>query len=164
MKAGQRPMPTQLKLLRGNPGKQKINGDEPQPDLTIDVPDPPSFITGYAADEWWIVATELHRMRLLSKIDVQVLGAYCYSYGQWRKAAEALARMEANDPLMSGLIIKTKYGDAAVNPLSAVARKHLGDMVRYAAEFGMSPAGRTRITVGNNADNSQSKFAGLLAG
>jgi P27 family predicted phage terminase small subunit len=164
MKRGQRPIPTHLKLLRGNPGKQKINTDEPQPELTDDVPNPPAFVSGFAADEWWIVATELHRMRLLSKIDIQVLAAYCYSYGQWRKAAEALAKMEANDPMMSGLIIKTKYGDAAVNPLSSVARKHLADMVRYAAEFGMSPCARTRISAGPNGDNPQSKFAGLLAG
>ena len=164
MKAGQRPIPTRLKLLRGNPGKQKIDHDEPQPELTSDVPEPPAFVTGYAADEWWTIATELHRMRLLSKIDVQVLAAYCYSYGQWRKAAEALARMEANDPLMSGLIIKTKYGDAAVNQLSSLARKHLADMVRYAAEFGMSPCARTRISGKLEGDHSQSKFAGLLAG
>jgi P27 family predicted phage terminase small subunit len=164
MKAGQRPIPTHLKILRGNPGKQKINSDEPQPELTAEVPNPPAFVSGYAADEWWIVATELHRMGLLSKIDIPLLAAYCYSFGQWRKAAEALAKMEANDPIMSGLIIKTKYGDAAVNPLSSIARKHAGDMVRFAAEFGLSPAGRTRISVGQSGDNPQSKFAGLLAG
>jgi hypothetical protein len=62
MKAGQRPMPTQLKLLRGNPGKQRLPNNEPQPEQDIDVPDPPPFITGYAADEWWTVATQLHRL------------------------------------------------------------------------------------------------------
>ena len=41
MKAGQRPMPTALKLLRGNPGKQRLPANEPQPEQTIEVPDPP---------------------------------------------------------------------------------------------------------------------------
>jgi hypothetical protein len=59
MKAGQRPTPTALKLLRGNPGKQRLPANEPQPDQTIEVPDPPPFISGYAADEWWTVGTEL---------------------------------------------------------------------------------------------------------
>jgi hypothetical protein len=36
-------------------------------------------------------------------------------------------------------------------------------MVRYAAEFGMTPAARTHISAAGS-DNSQSKFAGLLAG
>lgn len=163
MKAGQRPMPTQLKLLRGNPGKQRMN-DEPQPDSEIDVPKPPDFISGYAADEWWRTGTELFRLGLLTKVDVPALAAYCSAYGHWRQAEESLARMAANDPLMHGKIIKTKYGDAAVNPLVSIARKHAGDMVRYAAEFGLTPAARTRISAGNSGDNSQSKFAGLIAG
>jgi P27 family predicted phage terminase small subunit len=163
MKTGKRPLPTHLKLLRGNPGQRKLH-DEPQPEQDIDVPEPPPFITGYAADEWWIVAVELHRLGLLTKVDVAPLAAYCHAYGQWRLAAEALAKMAANDPTMHGLIIKTKYGDAAQNPLVSIARKHAGDMVRYASEFGLSPAARTRISAGNPGDQSQRKFAGLIAG
>ena len=163
MKRGQRPMPTALKLLRGNPGKQRLPANEPQPEQTIEVPDPPPFITGYAADEWWTVGTELHRLGLLTKVDCAPLAAYCYAYGQWRLAAESLARMAANDRIMNGQIIKTKYGDAAVNPLLSIARKHAGDMVRFAAEFGLTPAARTHISAGTS-DTSQSKFAGLLAG
>ena len=163
MKRGQRPMPTALKLLRGNPGKQRLPANEPQPEQGIEVPDPPPFITGYAADEWWTVATQLHRLGLLTKVDCAPLAAYCYAYGQWRMAAESLARMAANDRIMNGQIIKTKYGDAAVNPLLSIARKHAGDMVRYAAEFGLTPAARTHISAGTS-DTSQSKFAGLLAG
>ncbi|BBZ93106.1 phage terminase small subunit P27 family [Bradyrhizobium diazoefficiens] len=160
---GRRPLPTHLKLLRGNPGQRKLP-NEPQPEQLPDVPEPPPFITGYAADEWWITGTELHRMGLLTKIDCATLAAYCHAYGQWRMAAEALARMAANDPVMNGQIIKTKYGDAAANPLVNIARKHAGDMVRYAAEFGLTPAARSRISATNPADSSQSKFAGLIAG
>ena len=79
-------------------------------------------------------------------------------------AAESLAKMQANDPLMNGMIIKTKYGDAAMNPLVSIVRKHAGDVVRYAAEFGLTPAARSRISAGIHGDNSQSKFAGLIAG
>jgi P27 family predicted phage terminase small subunit len=163
MKAGQRPIPTHLKLLRGNPGKQRLH-DEPQPEQLPDVPNPPPFVTGYAADEWWITATELHRLGLLTKVDIPALAAYCHAFGQWRMAAESLAKMQANDPVMNGMIIKTKYGDAAMNPLVSIVRKHAGDVVRYAAEFGLTPAARSRISAGIHGDNSQSKFAGLLAG
>lgn len=79
-------------------------------------------------------------------------------------AAESLAKMQANDPIMNGMIIKTKYGDAAMNPLVTIVRKHAGDVVRYAAEFGLTPAARSRISAGIHGDNSQNKFAGLLAG
>jgi P27 family predicted phage terminase small subunit len=164
MKRGRRPIPTHLKLLRGNPGRRPLRDDEPQPEQSIDVPEPPPFITGYAADEWWIVAVELHRLGLLSKIDLPPLAAYCHSYGQWRMAVEALARMAANDPVMNGMIIKSKYGDAVQNPLVSIARRHAGDMVRYATEFGLTPAARSRIAAGVTSDGAPGKFAGLLAG
>jgi P27 family predicted phage terminase small subunit len=160
---GRRPLPTHLKLLRGNPGQRKLH-DEPQPEQAIDVPDPPPFIIGYAADEWWITAKELHRLGLLTKVDIPALAAYCHAFGQWRMAAESLAKMQANDPIMNGMIIKTKYGDAAMNPLVSIVRKHAGDVVRYASEFGLTPAARSRISAGIHGDNSQGKFAGLLAG
>jgi P27 family predicted phage terminase small subunit len=164
MTRGPRPIPTHLKLLRGNTGKRPLNKDEPQPEPFTDVPDPPSFVTGYAADEWWRTATELHRLGLLTKVDVPALAAYCYAFGQWKMAAESLHRMQSGDPVMNGMIIKSKYGDAIVNPLVSIVRKHAADVVRYAAEFGLTPAARSRISAGIHGDNSQSKFAGLLAG
>jgi phage terminase small subunit len=97
------PVPFPLKVLRGNPGKRPMR-PEPQPEIAADVPEPPSFITGYAADEWWKTAPELHRLGLLTRIDVPALAAYCHAFGQWRMAAESLAKMQANDPIMNGMI------------------------------------------------------------
>jgi phage terminase small subunit len=39
---------------------------EPQLEIAADVPEPPAFITGYAADEWWRTAPELHRLGSLT--------------------------------------------------------------------------------------------------
>ena len=162
MKSGPRPVPTQLKLLRGNPGKERLRCDQLRPEQSIDVPDPPAHITGYAADEWWTVATELHRLGVLTKVDCAPLAAYCYAYGQWRDAAEALASM-GSEPVR-GLVVRTGNGGPTENPLIYTARKAAADMMRYAAEFGLTPAARSRITSGVNGDDQQgSKFAGLLA-
>ncbi|WP_461319243.1 phage terminase small subunit P27 family [Bradyrhizobium barranii] len=135
---------------------------EPQPEIAADVPEPPAFITGYAADEWWSAAPELYRLGLLTRIDVPALAAYCHAFGQWRMAAEALAKMQANDPIMNGMIIKTRYGDAATNPLVSIARKHAGDVIRYASEFGLTPVARTRLAAGGYVPPPPSKFEGLL--
>ena len=164
MKAGQRPMPTHLKLLRGNPGKQRCRRTSRSPTQADDVPES---------------AAVRHRLRRRRMVDRRHRAASARAvdedrcraarrllprYGQWRMAAESLAKMQANDPIMNGMIIKTKYGDAAMNPLVIIVRKHAGDMVRFAAEFGLTPAARrTRINAGTG-DNSQSKFAGLIAG
>ena len=133
-----------------------------QPEQAIGVPEPPSFITGYAADEWLTIAPELHCLGLLTKVDIPALAAYCHAYGQWRMAAEALARMAENDPIMSGQIIKTKYGDAAANPLVSIARKHAADVVRYANEFGLTAAARSRMGAGGYAPPTASKFGDLF--
>jgi P27 family predicted phage terminase small subunit len=90
------------------------------------------------------------------------LAAYCHAFGQWRMAAESLAKMQANDPIMNGMIIKTKYGDAAMNPLVSIVRKHAGDVIRYAAEFGLTPVARTRVAAGGFGSATPSKFDGLL--
>ena len=136
------PVPFPLKVLRGNPGRRPLR-PEPQPTIPKTCPDPPSFIVGYAADEWWMVAPELHALGLLTRIDVPSLAAYCSAYGHWRQASESLAKMAANDPIMNGKIIKTKYGDAVQNPLVSIARKHAADMAKYAGEFGLTSAARS---------------------
>ncbi|MDI2074029.1 MULTISPECIES: phage terminase small subunit P27 family [Bradyrhizobium] len=154
--------PTHLKLLRGNPGHQKLR-PEPEPLVPKTCPEPPPFITGYAADEWWKTAPELHRLGLLTRIDVPALAAYCHAFGQWRMAAEALAKMQTNDPIMNGMIIKTKYGDAAMNPMVSIVRKHASDVVRYASEFGLTALARSRLAAGTNAPPpGGGKFDGLL--
>lgn len=40
-----------------------------------DVPEAPEFLNGYACDEWYRVAEELHRLRLLTLVDVHPLAA-----------------------------------------------------------------------------------------
>jgi phage terminase small subunit len=94
---GPPPIPFPLKRLRGNPGHQRL-GREPQPSIAPNVPEPPPVITGYAADECWRIAEELHRLGLLTVIDTMPLAVYCASYARWRIAEETLARIAANDP------------------------------------------------------------------
>jgi P27 family predicted phage terminase small subunit len=160
---GRKPHPTHLRLLRGNPGRRPIHA-EPEPAVAAEVPDVPPFLEGYAADEWHVVAAELHRLGLLTVVDVASLAAYCVAYSDWRTARELLAKMAANDPVMKGLMVKTQaYGAPMQNPLVKLARNAAGDMVRYAAEFGFSPAARSRIKAGPDAEQS-SKFGELLAG
>jgi hypothetical protein len=41
------------------------------------------------------------------KVDVPAFNCYCFAFGPWRVAAESLAKMQANDPMMNGMVIKT---------------------------------------------------------
>ena len=45
------------------------------------------------------------------------------------------------------LLIKTKEGNIIQQPLVGIANKAKADMVRFAAEFGMTPSSRARIEI-----------------
>lgn len=156
--------PTHLRLLRGNPGHQKINRieNEPQPVIDPAVPPAPTFLVGYALEEWERMAAELHRLKLLSVIDIHPLAAYCQAFGIWRSAVEAFTEIAKRDPVMHGLMIKAASGTALQNPVLLTMRQAANDMVRYAAEFGLTPAARSRIS-SLDVDDPQSKFGRLLA-
>jgi hypothetical protein len=64
MAGGPRPQPTTLRLLRGNPGKRKLNRDEPQPEIPPAVPDPPPHLLPLARDEWWRCGADRRRCSL----------------------------------------------------------------------------------------------------
>lgn len=164
MQKGRPPTPTNLHILRGNPSKKALNKD-PQPTRPNEIPAPPLPIAlePYAAEEWSLVAAELWRLGLYTVCDKGALCAYCFAYAEWRHAAEIIHDLRANDPKMRGLLVKGRDGAQAVqNPLAYMARKAASDMVRYASEFGFTPAARSRIAAG--VDNQEERsFAGLLA-
>jgi len=141
---GRKPTPTHLKLVRGNPGKRRLNAAEPSPERTL--PSPPPELSADARAEWDRVAGELHRIGVLSGIDRAALAAYCQAYGRWVVAERAIAKMAERDQLTEGLMIKTTNGNAVQNPLVGTANKAMADLVRYAAEFGMTPSARSRIS------------------
>lgn len=153
------PKPAHLKLLEGNPGRRPIP-KEPRPEIG-EIPAAPAFLTVDARKEWDHVATQLHRLGLLTVVDVAALAAYCQAYGRWLTAERAIAAMAERDLLTGGLMIKTTNGNAIQNPLVGTSNKAASDMVRYASEFGLTPAARARLAFDTVA-SQKSKFDGLL--
>lgn len=159
MTRGRKPKPAHLKLVEGNPGKRALK-QEPQPSRG-ELPEPPEFLTTDAKAEWRRVSTELFHMGLLTKVDVQPLAAYCQAFGRWMAAERAIAKMAEKDSLTAGLMIKTSNGNAIQNPLVGTSNKAASDMVRYASEFGLTPAARARLAIGP-IEAPKSKFDGLI--
>lgn len=140
---GRKPKPTHLKLVTGNPGKRSLNENEPRPVPSL--PSPPPHLDDEAKVEWSRVSEQLYALGCLAEIDRAALAAYCQAYSRWVRAEHAIAEMAKRDELTRGLMIKTTNGNAIANPLVGVANKAIADMVRYAAEFGMTPSARSRI-------------------
>jgi P27 family predicted phage terminase small subunit len=153
-----------LQLLRGNPSKRPLNKGAPVPDIPADVPEPPDFLSAYARDEWHRLAEGLHRLGLLTTLDVATFSVYCETFARWRQAEELLAQQAERDPACRALTIKTNTGSAMQNPLLRVAITAASDTVRFAAEFGLAPAARSRVAGSLTARMAPSKFDGLLGG
>lgn len=160
MVAGRKPIPTALKLVRGNPGKRALPKNEAK--LALAEPTPPAFLCDDAKVEWGRVCSVLFSAGLMTEMDRAALGAYCASYGRWAQAERALGAMAEKDAANYALMIRTKDGNAIQNPLVGVANKAKADMVRFAAEFGMTPAARSRVEAGtgngNQVENKAAKY------
>ena len=144
MPAGRKPKPTALRLVTGNPGKRKLPKNEPV--LALAEPTPPPFLCDDAKVEWGRVCSVLYAAGLMTELDRAALAAYCAAYGRWAQAERALAKMAEKDTVNHALMMKTAGGNAIQNPLVGIANKAKSDMVRYAAEFGMTPSARARAT------------------
>ena len=144
MTRGPKPSPTMLKLLRGNPGKRPINKAEPKP-KPVRRPKPPIDLDPNARKEWRRVVGELDKLGMLSKLDLPVLAAYCVAFARFMAANDSLRAVAEKDPILKGMLIKTKQGNWIQNPLVGVARRATADMVQFATEFGMTPSSRTRV-------------------
>jgi len=57
---GRKPKPTKQKEAEGNPGKRRLNEDEPRFDATMPEPPEPVKNDPVALAEWERVAPELH--------------------------------------------------------------------------------------------------------
>ncbi|MDD5234483.1 MAG: phage terminase small subunit P27 family [Syntrophales bacterium] len=174
--SGRKPTPNVLKFKMGNPGKRPIK-KEPTPPAG-DLPSPPVHLDAYGIEEWNRIASGLHIMGVLTEIDQQTLAAYCGAYSRWRRAEDqirrkvkaaqtkltksGMKRKEATEEAeLYGLIDKTSNGNIIQNCLIGIANKAANDMIRYAAEFGLTPSARARLAI-DPGKEKESKFKGLI--
>lgn len=140
---GKKPKPTHLKLVTGTFRKDRSSKNEPMPALAI--PPVPCELSDDAKLEWGRTSIDLYKLGLLTSLDRAAFAAYCDSWGILIRTRRLLAKMGEGGA--DGLLIKTAQGNLIQNPLIGIANKAKRDMVRYAAELGMTPSARARISV-----------------
>ncbi|MCK4302842.1 MAG: phage terminase small subunit P27 family [Candidatus Eisenbacteria sp.] len=138
---GPAPKPKNLKELTGSAkhDPQRVNHDEPQPPIRDDVPRPPDSLDAVAAREWLRIAPILHRLGLLTEVDLVALEAYCVVYGRWVYAEEQIRKF--------GMVVKSPKNETPMqSPYLSIANKALLLMRSFVAEFGMTPSSRTNVS------------------
>ncbi len=156
-KPGPQPVPSELKRLKGNPGHRPISDDEPKPLVSAGVPEPPDWLEPYAKNIWGVLAPELHRLGLLTVLDLTTWAAYCQSYARWRTAEEWLTEHEETIELLDK---KNKLRNVIRASACQTSREALADMNRFGSQFGLSPSARTSIHAVPTT-KVQNKFAQL---
>jgi P27 family predicted phage terminase small subunit len=160
MTRGRKPVPTQLKILRGNPGKRSLNKDEPK--FSPKCPKPPTWLTLEARAEWRRVVPELDAKGLLATIDRGQLASYC---SWWSIYVDAIREIQKNG--LTTMAIETTSIDGYVifvrptkNPAIIVARDASEKVRQFGTEFGLSPSSRTRLHVPEVEDTSLEELLG----
>ena len=149
-KPGTKPQPTHLKMVRGNPGKRKLNDQEPQPDM--EMPQPPPMLSAEALTQWEVVAPQLHQMGVLTMIDASALEMYCVAYGNWYAAQEKIKEF--------GPLVMARSGYLQQSPYMQIANKAFEQMRAMLPEFGMTPSSRSGLKTGETSNN-KNPFASL---
>lgn len=141
-KQGAKPVPTALKILRGNPGRRPLPADEPC--ATLRLSPPPPELSDAAKREWRRTGRKLLAMGVMADIDAAQFAVYCQAYTQWLDATAKINK--------SGMLLRDGKGGYAVNPLVRVAHDLQAQYTRALAEFGMSPVSRTRVHAARKED------------
>ena len=158
---GRKPKPTHLRVVEGNRENRPLNAREAPVKRAL--PAPPPFLAPEAKLEWKRISEELYNIGLLSNVDRAALAAYCQAYARWSQAEQAISKMGERDLLTGGLMIKTTNGNAIQNPLVGTANQAMAAMMRFAAEFGMTPSARSRIAANPPEDQDEGKVGRFFA-
>lgn len=162
MVRGRKPVPTALKLVKGE-RPDRMNTDEPMPEEGI--PKCP-VKTPAVVDVWNYTVQQLTAMRVLTMADRDLLLAYCQAVVMHREASRLLAQ----DGYILGHAVYEFDGQEiadrpklVTHPAVKLQREAAATIKAFGTEFGLTPAARTRIRVGDQkASEQQEQGAGRL--
>ena len=140
------PAPTPSKKLknRGTYRADRRNENEPTPPATM--PEKPKWLKGKAAKEFDRLAPKLFAAGVLTAWDQGCFIALCHAWGQYVEALDLLEK-DRTDKNKNPYITTTSNKNIIQNPMVGVANKALEKYQKLAAEFGLTPAARTKISV-----------------
>jgi len=175
MAAGRPAKPTALKRLSGNPGHRPMNEAEPR--FTPHSGYCPRWLSDEAKEAWRRVAPELIACGLLTAVDSMSLEMACECYAMGRRG---LVDMRVNGTTFTvGKSSNGGYKQGRLDmgsddssqeptkgyeqqrPVVAITFNAMKLWRAFAAEFGMTPSSRTRVTMAT--PEGQDPFGEYLA-
>lgn len=147
-KRGPKRKPTSQLEAAGRDPKRRRPKNEPKPPSRSKKPKPPPWLSAGGRVEWNRLAQTLYDIGTLTIVDENLFAAYCEAAAQYRQASLDLQAMAKEDKITHGGVIKTHGGNFIQNPMVGLVNTLRRDMLKLAAEFGLSPASRASIELG----------------
>jgi P27 family predicted phage terminase small subunit len=139
---GPRSKPSELKILEGTYRPDRAAKNEPKPKAPNEMPNPPTYFDAVARNEWIRIGPELMKLGLLTVADMAAFVTYCLSYSRLVAATKSLKKAKT---MFHEYTNKAGATNFVARPEIIVIQKESMVIKAFCAEFGMTPAARTRM-------------------
>ena len=134
-----KPKPSKLRVIQGNPGHRPLNMQEPE--FQAGIPDKPQWLDVYASEEWDRLVGNLNGQRVFTKNDLGILVSICLAYEQMRETL-AIIKQLGRSYTVEDLGGNTHYKARPECVRYETAQKEYRTLL---AEIGFTPSSRSRI-------------------
>lgn len=131
--------PAQSKILKGN---FRVDRHSHGPQVEIKAPPCPAWLPRGAKKYWSDIAPELQKVGLIGVVDTAAFAAHCDSVAKFEEVTKKLKKLE-------DLTDSTPQGYMVQSALFTIRNKLWEQVMKSANEFGLSPAGRSKVKATN---------------
>lgn len=141
---GRKPKTDRLRLI--DERERVIGGTEP--------PTAPAWLEGEAKEEFDRIVGELSRQYLITPLDAVSLASYCRMFALWRDADRTVAK--------EGQFFVSDNGNIRLHPAAKQCLALFEAMRRMGAEYGFTPAARSRLDAPKPETKEEDEFETFL--
>jgi P27 family predicted phage terminase small subunit len=152
MGKGRKPTPKAILSMRGS----RIRGPHSTGiDAPAGIPPAPAWLADVAREEWERIVPMLEASKVMSPRHQQTLAAYCDSFADM---VEADRELKAN-----GATFMDDKGRVSNHPAWNRKRDARNQMLKFAAEFGLTASALARVTAVDNGPKEDDEDARMFA-
>lgn len=109
---------------------------------------PPDYLQGYAREYFLNISAVMSSLKVLTASDVFLIESLSIKLEIQKKAYEQLQ----NEDLIIDLVNSKGAKYKMINPLTTIINSQMADMIKIAAQLGLSPEARTKIGIINSGN------------
>jgi len=123
----------------------RILPNEMEVSRLVNIPNPPMHLSDQGLKEWDVITMELHSKQMLHLVDLSLVAAYCNEMALYIETERTLLKGRIDEFYNEeGILIRR-----LAKPEQKISKDALAAALKLAAQFGLTPSARTRISMPN---------------